>query len=69
MWRHKEFEGIKPEEEKTWYLQVFFVLSLLMFFFGVGGVLYGVWVGFVLLVPGLIGIVVLLRELLDRSES
>jgi hypothetical protein len=40
-----------------------------MFFFGVGGALYGVWVGFVLLVLGLIGIVVLFRELLDRSGS
>ena len=69
MSRRKEFEGIKPPEEKTWYLQIFFVLSLLMFFFGVGGALYGVWPGFVLLVLGLIGIVVLLRQLLDRSGS
>ena len=69
MLRRKAFEGIKPEAEKTWYLQIFFVLSLLMFFFGVGGALAGVWLGFVLLVLGLIGIVVLLRELLDRSGS
>ena len=69
MLRRKKFEGIKPEEEKTWYLQMFFVLSLLMFFFGIGGALYGIWLGFVLLVLGLIGIVVLLRELLDRSAS
>jgi hypothetical protein len=69
MLRRKKFEGIKPAEEKTWYLQILFVFSLLMFFFGVGGALYGVWVGFVLLVLGLIGIVVLFRELLDRSGS
>lgn len=69
MLRRKEFEGIKPEKEKTWYLQIFFVLSLLMFFFGVGGALEGIWLGFVLLALGLIGIVALLRELLDRSES
>ena len=68
MFRRKEFEGIKPEEEKTWYLQILFVLSLLMFFFGVGGALEGIWLGFVLLVLGLIGIVVFLRQLLDRSE-
>jgi hypothetical protein len=69
MLRRKKFEGIKPEEEKTWYLQLFFVLSLLMLFFGVGGALEGIWLGFVLLVPGLIGCVVLFRELLDRSGS
>jgi hypothetical protein len=69
MWRRKEFEGIKPPEEKTWYLQIFFVLSVLMFFFGIGGALYGIWFGFVLVVLGLVGIVVLFRELLDRSGS
>jgi hypothetical protein len=69
MLRRKKFEGIKPEEEKTWYLQILFVFSLLMFFFGVGGALYGIWLGFVLLVLGSIGIVVLFRELLDRSGS
>lgn len=68
MWRQKEFEGIKPEEEKTWYLQLF-VLSLLMVFFGVGGVLYGVWFGFVFLALGLAAGVMLFRELLDRSGS
>jgi hypothetical protein len=31
--------------------------------------LYGIWLGFVLLVLGSIGIVVLFRELLDRSGS
>lgn len=69
MLRRKEFVGIKPEEEKTWYLQILFVLSLLMFFAGIGGALYGIWLGFVLLGLGLIGIVVLFRELLDRSGS
>jgi hypothetical protein len=69
MLRGKEFDGIKPEEEKTWYLQILFALSLLMCFFGTGGALYGIWFGFALLVLGLIGIVVLLRELLDRSGS
>ena len=68
VFRRKEFEGIKPEREKIWHLQIFFVLSLLMFFFGVGGALDGIWLGFVFLVLGLIGIVMLLRELLDRSE-
>jgi hypothetical protein len=69
MLRRKKFEGIKPEEEKTWYLQILFVLSVLMCFFGAGGALYGVWLGVVLFVLGLIGIVVLFRELLDRSGS
>ena len=69
MVRRKKFEGIKPEREKTWYLQILFVVSLLMFFFGVGGAFYGIWLGFVLLVLGLIGGVVLVRELLDRSGS
>ena len=69
MLRRKEFEGIKPEEEKTWYLQILFVLSFLMFFFGLAEVLYSVWLGFVLLVLGLTGIVVLLRELVNRSGS
>jgi hypothetical protein len=44
-------------------------LSFLIFFFGIGGALYGLWFGFLLLVLGLIGIVVLFRELLDRSGS
>lgn len=69
MLRRKQFAGIKPEEEKTWYLQVFFVVSLLMIFFGAGGLLFGAWLGVVLLVPGLIGAVLLLRELIDRSGS
>ena len=69
MLRRKKFEGIKREKEKTWYLQILFVVSLLMFFFGVGGAFYGIWLGFVLLVLGLIGGVVLVRELLDRSGS
>lgn len=67
--RRKKFEGIKREEEKTWYLQIFFVLSVLMLFFGVVAALYGIWLGIVLLVLGLIGIVALFRELLDRSGS
>ena len=69
MLRRKKFEGIKREEEKTWYLQIFFVLSVLMVFFGVVAALYGIWLGIVLLVLGLIGIVALFRELLDRSGS
>ena len=69
MLRRKKFEGIKREEEKTWYLQIFFVLSVLMLFFGVVAALYGIWLGIVLLVLGLIGIVALFRELLDRSGS
>ena len=69
MLRRKKFEGIKREEEKTWYLQIVFVLSVLMFFFGVVAALYGIWLGIVLLVLGLIGIVALFRELLDRSGS
>ena len=69
MLRRKDFGGIKREEEKTWYLQIFFGLSLLMFFFGVGGAFFGIWLAFVLLVLGLIGIAVFFRELLDRSGS
>lgn len=69
MLRRKEFAGIKREEEKTGYLQVLFVLSLLAFFVGLGGAFYGVWLGLVLLVLGLIGVIVLFRELLDRSGS
>lgn len=65
----QKFEGIKREEEKTWYLQILFVLSLLMLFFGAIAALYGIWLGFALLVLGLIGIVALLRELLNRSGS
>jgi hypothetical protein len=69
MLRRKEFEGIKPEKEKTWYLQILFVLSFLMFFFGLAEELYSIWIGSVLLVLGLIGIVVFLRELVNRSGS
>jgi len=36
---------------------------------GVVAALYGIWLGIVLLVLGLIGIVALIRELLDRSGS
>jgi membrane protein required for beta-lactamase induction len=69
MSRRKEFVGVKPEEEKTWYLQALLVLSILAFFFGVAGALYGLWFGFLLLVLGLIVGVASFRELLDRSGS
>ena len=69
MLRRTTFGGIKPEEEKTWYLQILFALSVLVACFGPIGVFIGVWFALALLVLGLVGTVVFLRELLDRSGS
>jgi hypothetical protein len=69
MFRRKAFEGIKPEAEKTWYLQILLALFVLMACFGVLGAIDGIWLALVLVLLGLVGTVVSLRELLDRSEA
>ncbi len=65
--KRKEFEGVEPGKQRTWYLEFPLLFCILLGFGGLCGVVLGSLFGLILLIIGVIG-GALFFLLLNRRE-